>query len=182
MDVIGAVSIGENCYVGPGARIKSDYGTIKIGIRSNIQENCVIHARPGKNCITGDDCFISHGSILHNCTIKNGARVGIGAVVSDYAVVGEGAVLAGGCVVKQNQEIPPHSVAMGVPARVTGERLCEQRATEQEGYRNVYVDLAKRYLAGLKRVEWHVYNAYTASGKGLAKDWQKRLATRGNGA
>jgi carbonic anhydrase/acetyltransferase-like protein (isoleucine patch superfamily) len=151
-DVIGDVTIGDNCYIGPGARIKGDYGTVKIGSASNVQENCIIHARPGEVCTVGDGCSVGHGSILHNCTIKNRAKVGMGAIVSDYAVVGEDSVVGEGCVVRQHQEIPPRSVAVGVPAKVIGE-LNDERLAEREKYRNVYPDLAKRYLAGLKRIE-----------------------------
>ncbi|MFH1421691.1 MAG: gamma carbonic anhydrase family protein [Planctomycetota bacterium] len=152
-DVIGDVAIGNNCYIGPGARIKGDYGSIIIGNKTNVQENCVLHARPGKKCVVGNGCFISHGSILHNCTINDNARVGMGAIVSDYAVVGKSAVLGEGCIVVQKQEIPPHAVAVGMPAKVVGKQLTTERLTEQEGYSNVYVELAKRYLSSLKRID-----------------------------
>jgi carbonic anhydrase/acetyltransferase-like protein (isoleucine patch superfamily) len=151
-DVIGDVAIGDNCYIGPGARIKGDYGTVRIGNKSNVQENCVIHARPGELCAIGNGCSIGHGAVLHNCTIKDGAKVGMAAVISDYAVVGEDCIVGEGCVVKQHQEIPPRTIAVGVPAKVVGE-ISAERLSERDKYRNVYPDLAKRYLAGLKRIE-----------------------------
>lgn len=151
-DVIGDVTIGDNCYIGPGARIKGDYGTVRIGNQSNVQENCIIHARPGEECVIGDGCSIGHGAILHNCTVRNGAKVGMAGVVSDYAVVGENSIVGEGCVVKQHQEIPSRRIAVGVPAKVIGE-ISDERLAEREKYRNVYPDLAKRYLAGLKRTE-----------------------------
>lgn len=151
-DVIGDVTIGDNCYIGPGARIKGDYGKVRIGNESNVQENCVIHARPGELCVIGNGCSIGHGAVLHNCTIKERAKVGMAAVISDYAVVGEDCIIGEGCVVKQYQEIPPGSIAVGVPARVVG-KVTRNRLAERDKYRNVYPDLAKRYLTGLKRVE-----------------------------
>jgi phenylacetic acid degradation protein len=151
-DVIGDVIIGDNCYVGPGARIKGDYGTVKIGSESNVQENCVIHARPGEECVIGHGCSVGHGAVLHNCTIRDGAKVGMAGVVSDYAVVGEDSIVGEGCVVRQHQEIPPRCIAVGVPAKVIGETNAEHLA-EREKYRNIYPDLAKRYLVGLKRMK-----------------------------
>ena len=151
-DVIGDVIIGNNCYIGPGARIKGDYGSIRIGNESNVQENCVIHARPGEQCIIGNGCSIGHGAVLHNCTIRDGAKVGMAGVVSDYAVVGEDSIIGEGCVVKQYQVILSQSIAVGVPAKVIG-IINAERIAERDKYRYVYPDLAKRYLAGLKRVE-----------------------------
>ena len=151
-DVIGDVTIGDNVYIGPGARIKGDYGTVKIGNRCDVQENCVIHARPGEVCAMHDESSAGHGSILHNCTIEKGAKIGMGAIVSDYAVVGEEALIGEGAVVRQRQEIPPRSVAVGVPAKVTGQ-ISEERLAERGKYRNVYPELAERYLKGLKRIK-----------------------------
>ena len=86
--IIGKVTIGEKCYIGPGAAIKGDYGEIIIGNRNSIQENVVIHARPGEKTIVGNDVTVGHGAILHNCTIEDSAVIGMGAIVSDYAIVG----------------------------------------------------------------------------------------------
>ena len=147
-DVIGDVVIGNKCYIGPGARIKGDYGKIRIGNETAIQENCILHARPDENCSIGNQANIGHGAILHNCTIKDGALIGMGSIVSDWAVVGENAIVAEGCVVKQNQVIPAGKIAVGVPAKIIGKR--DKQFSEFKG---IYVKLAKRYLKGLKRVK-----------------------------
>jgi phenylacetic acid degradation protein len=150
-DVIGDVRIGAGCYIGPGARIKGDYGTITIGDETSVQENCVIHARPGERCDVGSRCTIGHGSVLHNCTVRDGAVVGMGAIVSDWADVGEEALVAEGAVVRQNDQIPPATVAMSVPAKVKA-KLTERDRAFQRRAQKVYPDLALRYLKGLKKL------------------------------
>ena len=151
-DVIGDVVIGDECFIGPGARIKGDYGKVRIGSRSSVQENCIIHARPDEICTVGERCTIGHGSILHNCTVGDGASVGMGAIVSDWAVVGESAIVGEGCVVRQRQEIPARKVAVGVPAKVVGD-VSGGRKAERDGYSGVYPELARRYAKSLKRIE-----------------------------
>lgn len=149
---MGQVVIGEECYIGPGARIKGDYGTVRIGSRTSVQENCVIHARPGEVCTVGDLVNVGHGSILHTCTVKDHAVLGMGAIVSDYAVVGEWAAVGEGCVVKSRQTIGDREIAVGVPAKVIG-KITEEYQREWTRYKDEYVKLAKRYLAELERID-----------------------------
>jgi phenylacetic acid degradation protein len=151
-DIIGDVVIGKDCYIGPGAKIKGDYGTVHIGDRTSIQENCVLHARPSEVCTIGNEVTAGHGCILHNCTIKEGAVVGMGAIVSDYAVVGEWSAIGEGCVVKQEQVIPVRAIAVGVPAKIIGE-VSEAWIEEWRKFKQVYVDLAHRYSKNLKKAE-----------------------------
>ena len=120
-EVIGNVTIGKQCYLGPGAKVRGDYGRILIGNRTCIEENCVLHARPGEICEVGSMVTLGHGSILHNCTVKDYAVIGMGAIVSDYAVVGVWSVVGEGCIVMNKQTIEDHKISVGVPARIVGE-------------------------------------------------------------
>jgi len=149
-DVIGHVVIGSGCYVGPGARIRGDYGSIRIGDRSSIEDNCVLHARPDDGCQVDDMVTIGHGSILHNCRVKDYAVVGMGAIVSDWAVVGVWSVVAEGCVVRQRQEIPDGKICVGVPAKVIGD-VTEEYKKEWTVFKETYVGLAKKYSTGLRK-------------------------------
>lgn len=150
--VMGDVTLGEKVYVGSGARVRGDYGTIVVGDRTSIEDNVVIHARPGERTEIGDSVTIGHGAILHNCTIRDGAVIGMGAIVSDYATVGEWAVVAEGAVVKNKDAIPDRAVAVGVPAKVKGEITEEYEATWTR-FKEIYVDLAsRRYPEGLRRL------------------------------
>ncbi len=148
-DVFGDVTIGEECWIGPGARIRGDYGTIRIGNRSSVEDNCVIHARPGEITRIGDWVTLGHASIIHNATIRDWVIVGMGGIVSDWAVVGEWAVVAEGAVVPQHAEIPERAIAMGVPAKLARKRIGKEYEAEWTRWKKVYVDLARRYPGGL---------------------------------
>ncbi len=151
-DVIGDVIIGARCYIGPGARIKGDYGSVRIGDETSVQENCIIHARPNEICRIGNQVTVGHGAILHNCTIHDGAIIGMGGIVSDWAVVEKNALVAEGAVVRQSQKVAEGYLAVGVPARVMPLRS-ERLKSEWPMFKKVYVDLARRYQQGLKRIQ-----------------------------
>ncbi len=151
-DVIGAVTIGSGCWIGPGARIRGDYGTIVLGDNTSVEDNCVIHARPNESTRIGNSVTIGHGCIIHNATVHDYAVIGMGSVVSDYAVVGRWAVVAEGAVVRQRQEIPAESIAVGVPAKVLDKTVGEEYKAEWSRFKDIYADLARRYPQGLREV------------------------------
>jgi phenylacetic acid degradation protein len=148
-EVIGHVIIGKQCYIGPGAKIRGDYGSILIGDKTSIEENCVVHARPDETCKVGSMVTVGHGSILHNCTINDYAVIGMGAIVSDYAVVGVWSVVGEGCVVKNKQVIEDEKIVVGIPAKRVGE-VSEDYRELWTNYKNLYVELALRYQKALK--------------------------------
>ena len=150
-EVIGNVRIGKQCYIGPGAKVRGDYGSILVGNKTSIEENCVLHARPGETCEVSDMVTVGHGSILHNCTVRDYAIIGMGAIVSDYAVVGVWSVVGEGCVVKNKQVIREGKIVVGVPARIVGE-VSKDYQKLWIGYKNLYAKLALRYPEGLEKV------------------------------
>ncbi len=149
-DVIGAVTIGENCWIGPGARLRGDYGVIILGDSTSIEDNCVIHARPGGMTRIGNHVTIGHGCVIHNATIHDYAVIGMGSVVSDWADVGQWAIVAEGAVVRQRQQIPTERIAVGVPAKLLDKQVSEDYKAEWSHFKNTYADLARRYPKGLK--------------------------------
>jgi carbonic anhydrase/acetyltransferase-like protein (isoleucine patch superfamily) len=151
-EVIGRVVVGNNCYIGPGARLRGDYGTIEIGDFTMVEDNCVMHARPDDFCRVGKHVTIGHGAIVHNATLHDWVMIGMGAIVADFAVVGEWGVIGEGAVVRNKQEIPAGKVAVGVPAKV----IADVRDDYKElwtGYKGLYAKLAKRNMVGLKRID-----------------------------
>lgn len=151
-DVIGDVTLGDNCYVGPGARLRGDYGTIIIGSSTAIEENCVIHARPGERATVGSHVTLGHGAIIHNTElIDDYAVIGMGAIVSDWSKVGSWGVVGEGAVVRNRQEIPAESIAVGIPARVIGTVDQEYKAKWME-FKNIYVKLANTYRHNLTKI------------------------------
>jgi len=152
-DVIGDVIIGENCYIGPGARIRGDYGSIRIGSHTAIEENVVIHARPDDKTSIHNHVTIGHASIIHNAVIHDWAVIGMGAIVSDWAEIGEWAVVAEGAVVKNKQKIPNRAIAVGVPAKVVSEISLDYEK-QWTIYKQIYSDLAgKRFPNSLKKID-----------------------------
>lgn len=148
-DVFGDVAIGEGCWIGPGARIRGDYGTIVVGNYCSVEDNCVIHARPGEQTTIGDRVTIGHGAVIHNVKILDDyAVIGMGAVVSDWASVGRWAVVGEGAVVRQGQTIPDEHVAVGVPARVLEKKISADYKAMWTRFKETYVDLARRYPSG----------------------------------
>ena len=150
-DVIGDVVLGVCCFVGVGARIRGDYGAIRIGDRSSVQENVVVHVREGGETRVGAGVQLGHGCILHNCTVHDNAVIGAGAIITDFAVVGEWSIVGEGAVVRG--EIPAGKVAVGVPAKVIADVTAAQREQWQH-YKVKYADLAsRRYPNGLRRID-----------------------------
>jgi phenylacetic acid degradation protein len=148
-DVFGDVRIGAGCWIGPGARIRGDYGRIVIGECSAVEDNVVIHARPGEQTTIGDWVTVGHAAIIHNATLGDWAVIGMGAIVSDWALIGEWGVVAEGAVVRQRQEIPPGHIAVGVPAKLLGKTVGDDYKAEWTRWKELYADLARRYPTAL---------------------------------
>ncbi len=116
--LIGDVIVGEESCIWFGVVLRADAGTIRIGARSAIEDNAVVHASERGSTVIGDDVTVGHGAVLDDCTIENGALVGSNAVILEGAVVGAGTLVAAGSVVTVDEHVPANIVAAGSPARV----------------------------------------------------------------
>ena len=150
--IIGDVTIGDGVWVGPNATIRGDYGTIIIGNNTAIEDNVVIHARPGEKTVIGNWVTIGHGSIIHTATIQDYAVVGTGSVVTDYSVVGTWAVLAEGTVVKIRQVVEPETIVVGIPAQPKG-KINEDYKNQWISFKSIYVSFTERYKKNLRRID-----------------------------
>ena len=151
-EVIGDVNIGDNCYIGPGAKIRGDYGRIRIGNRTSIQENCILHAGPGYQATIGDNVTVGHGAIIHGCTIHNNVIIGMGAIVTDFAVINDWCIVAAGALVTEKQIHEEESLVIGMPAK-TIRKITPKNRELIEFSANLYAQLAPRYLKGLQEVK-----------------------------
>ena len=124
--IIGDVTIGEESSIWFNSVLRGDLEPIRIGCRTNVQDGAVIHMDKEIPCMIGDDVTIGHSAILHSCTIGNEALIGMGAILLTGSVIGERAIVAAGTLVREGQEIPSGTIAMGIPAKVRRE------ATEAE--------------------------------------------------
>ena len=144
--LIGDVIVGPGCYVGPCASLRGDFGRLILERGANLQDTCVMHGFPGTDTIVGEDGHIGHGAVLHGCQVRRNALIGMNAVIMDNAVVGESAIVAASAFVKAGAEIPPKSLAAGMPAKVIRALSDEEIAWKVDGTRT-YQDLARRSLA-----------------------------------
>ena len=150
--IIGDVVIGSETGVWFHCLVRGDMGIIRIGARTNIQDGSVIHIDSGGlDTHIGDDVTVGHNAVIHACTLKNRAFVGISATVLDGAVIEEGGMLAAGGLLTPGKIIGPNEMWTGSPAKLR--RVMD--ADEQARFaRNalVYRELAKKFRAGLQVV------------------------------
>ncbi|NND77227.1 MAG: gamma carbonic anhydrase family protein [Flavobacteriales bacterium] len=116
--VIGEVEIGKDCGVWYGAVLRGDVGLIKIGNRTNIQDNAVLHGTDKKSLtVVGNNVTIGHRAIVHGCKIGNNVLIGMGAIVLDNAVIEDNSIVAAGAVVLEKTVIKSGTIYAGVPAK-----------------------------------------------------------------
>jgi carbonic anhydrase/acetyltransferase-like protein (isoleucine patch superfamily) len=116
--LIGDVEIGDESSIWFGTVLRGDNGPIRIGARTSIQDNGVIHVSTGNQTVIGDDCTIGHCAVLEDCIIEDGTLIGSNAVVLNGAIVGAKSLIGAGSVVAANARIPSAVVAAGAPAQV----------------------------------------------------------------
>jgi len=147
--LIGDVTVGPGCYVGPCASLRGDFGHIELHEGSNVQDSCTLHGFPGTGTIVETDGHVGHGAVLHGCIVQRNALVGMNAVVNDNAVIGESAIVAAMAFVRAGMIVPPRALVAGVPAKVLRSLTETEMAWKIEGTRS-YHALARRCLATLR--------------------------------
>src|SRR5258705_7917332 len=111
--VIGDVHLGEESSIWYNAVVRGDIHYIRIGNRSNVQDNSVLHVRNGTHpTILEDEVTVGHSVTLHGCYVEQGALIGIGCIVLDDARVGAYSIIAAGAVVSPGTVIPARSLVM----------------------------------------------------------------------
>ena len=128
--VVGDVEIGENSGVWPGAVVRGDFASIKIGSNTMIEDNCVVHT--GVPMEIGDNVTVGHSVVVHGTKIGNNTLIGNNATVLDTAEIGDCCVIGAGCLVSQGMKIPDYSFVIGVPAEIKGEVSPEWRQQRQQ--------------------------------------------------
>ena len=116
--ITGDVDLDPEANIWYGVSIRGDEANIRIGARTNIQDNCVAHCDPGQPLVVGEDCTIGHGAILHGSRIGNRCLVGMGAILLQGSVLGDECLVGAGAVVTEGMAVPARSVVMGVPGKI----------------------------------------------------------------
>ncbi|MCF8269553.1 MAG: transferase hexapeptide repeat family protein [Crocinitomicaceae bacterium] len=146
--IIGDVIIGKDCYVGPGAVIRGDWGRITLEDGCNVQENCVVHMFPGKHITFESGAHVGHGAVVHGATLKANCLIGMNAVVMDGAIVGKNSIVGALSFVKAEEIIPDNHLFAGNPGRIIKEISADMIAWKTEGTA-LYQSLPALYHASL---------------------------------
>jgi phenylacetic acid degradation protein len=150
--LIGDVIVSDGCYVGPNAVLRGDFGRIVMEEGSNLQDTCVAHTFPGKDCIVEVDGHIGHGVVLHGCRIGRNALVGMNAVVMDDAVIGAESIVGAMAFVPSGFTCPERSMVVGSPARII-RTITEDEVQWKSLGTKEYQQLGGRCRLSLERVE-----------------------------
>ncbi|HXK10981.1 MAG TPA: gamma carbonic anhydrase family protein [Vicinamibacteria bacterium] len=144
--VIGDVELGADASVWMNTVVRGDVNRIRIGARTNVQDNCVLHVTAQHPTSLADDVTVGHAVTLHGCAIERLCLVGVGAIVLNGAVVGEESIVAAGALVPEGMAVPPRSLVMGAPAKVRRPVTEEERASLRR-YAERYVGYKEDYRA-----------------------------------
>ena len=149
--VMGNVEMGPASSVWFGAVLRGDNDLIKIGARSNVQDNSVLHTDPGMPLTLGEGVIVGHQVMLHGCTIGDNTLIGIGATVLNGAKIGNNCLIGAHALITEGKEIPDGSMVVGAPGKII-RTLNEQQISMLKLNAEVYVANAKRFKAGLKEI------------------------------
>jgi phenylacetic acid degradation protein len=150
--VTGNVIIGKNCYIGPGAAIRGDWGQIILEDGVNVQENCTVHMFPGKSIVLKESAHIGHGAIIHGANIGKNVLVGMNTVIMDDAEIGDECIVGAMSFVKAEEKFTKRQLIVGNPAKVIKEVSDEMIAWKTKGTQ-LYQQLPTDCHESLKEVE-----------------------------
>jgi carbonic anhydrase/acetyltransferase-like protein (isoleucine patch superfamily) len=154
--VIGDVELAENVSVWFNVVIRGDVERIRIGKDTNIQDNATIHVTNFSNPTwVGERVTVGHGAVLHGCTVKDRALIGMNAVVLDRAVIGEESLVAAGAVVLGGTVVPPGMLVAGIPAKVLRPLNEYERKMVLDGSTN-YLMYVQHFRGELAKKDWDV--------------------------
>jgi carbonic anhydrase/acetyltransferase-like protein (isoleucine patch superfamily) len=148
--LIGDVTLHEHASVWFGTVLRGDMDRIEIGARSNVQDNSTIHTDEGEPTIVGEDVTIGHNALVHSSVIENNVLIGQASVLVGGCVIGTGTIVGAGAVVPEKTTVPPHSLVVGVPAKVVrAARPDDERWTVKAAAH--YVELGAWYRDNIER-------------------------------
>lgn len=148
--IIGNVTVGAGSTVWPQAVLRGDYGWIRVGAGTSIQDGTVVHCTPQLPTIIGDDCVIGHLAHLECCTVEDRALVGTHAIVLHRALIKTNALVGAGALVPNGMEVPSGAMALGVPARLRPDSVTPDMIVPNAAN---YVRNGQRFARELRRVD-----------------------------
>lgn len=150
--VTGRVIIGKNCYIGPGAAIRGDWGRIIIEDGCNVQENCTIHMFPGTTVWLKENAHIGHGAVIHGATIGINSLVGMNSVIMDNVELGDESIVGALTFVREGEKIPPRSLVVGNPGKIV-KQVSDEMITWKTKGTELYQALPRQMFDKFHEVE-----------------------------
>jgi phenylacetic acid degradation protein len=150
--ITGNVIIGKDCYIGPGAALRGDWGKIIIEDGCNVQENCIIHMFPGITVLLKEAAHIGHGAIIHGSTIGKNCLIGMNAVLMDNVELGDECIIGALTFIKQDEKIPARSLVAGNPGKIIKQVSDEMIAWKTKGTK-LYQNLPKEMFESWRECE-----------------------------
>jgi len=150
--VTGNVIIGKNCYIGPGAAIRGDWGEIILEDGVNVQENCTVHMFPGKSIVLKESAHVGHGAIIHGANLGRNCLIGMNSVIMDDAEIGDECIVGAMAFVKAETIFPKRKLIVGNPAKAIKDISDEMIEWKTAGTR-LYQQLPTDCHESLKEVE-----------------------------
>ncbi|MGB2087758.1 MAG: transferase hexapeptide repeat family protein [Psychroflexus salarius] len=150
--VTGNVIIGKDCYIGPSAAIRGDWGEIILEDGVNVQENCTIHMFPGKSITLKTGAHVGHGAVIHGANLGENCLIGMNSVIMDDAEIGDESIVGAMAFVKAETVIPRRSLVVGNPAKIikqVSDDMIQWKSAGTQLYQRLPADCFK----SLKEVE-----------------------------
>ncbi len=145
--VIGDVTVGKDASIWFNTVVRGDVNFIKIGERTNIQDNSVVHVTYERfPTVIASNVTIGHAAVIHGCTIEDFCLIGMGAILLDNCLIGDHSIVAAGALVREGFHVPPGSLVAGVPARIV-KQLNDDEMTRMRDSAQHYVD----YVGNFRR-------------------------------
>jgi carbonic anhydrase/acetyltransferase-like protein (isoleucine patch superfamily) len=150
--LVGDVRVEDEASIWYGAVLRADFGPIIVRRGANVQDGSVLHGGNDPVTEVGAGATIGHLCVVHGAVIGAEALIGNGATVLDGAIIGRRALVAAGATVAPGAKVPDGMLAVGIPAKVTGEvRGSALRWVENNPA--VYRELARRHAASARPVD-----------------------------
>ncbi len=150
--IIGNVTIGKDCYIGPGAVIRGDWGEIILEDGVNVQENCTVHMFPGKSITLKKSAHVGHGAVIHGANLGENCLIGMNSVIMDDATIGKECIVGAMSFVKANELFEPRQLIVGNPAKAIKTISDDMMAWKTKGTQ-LYQQLPADCHATMKAVE-----------------------------
>ena len=127
------ISVGNDVYIGPGAKFSASKSSITIGNKVMFGPNVTIMGGDHNTSVVGSYMYDVNTKLPENdlpVVIEDDVWVGTGAIILKGVTVGTGSIVGAGSLVTKS--VPSYSIVGGVPAKVIGSRFTEEELAKHK--------------------------------------------------